>query len=357
MSGRASVESRLRTRASGGFTLLELVVVLAILAAVTAIASRELSQVEDQRRFEATQKIMRDIEEAVLGSPDDRAADGSRTISGFVADMGRLPRPKSDGTYWTLSELWANPGVALFDLRLALTGNGVAAENRDKQVLVPGGWRGPYLRLPLGTSSLLDGWGNGFTSPAGTVTTDTDTANYPRLCKADGNAVTSVTDDIRFIRHLGANGRFDPADQGYESDGELLFPDAAFEASVSGKVDVVDSYGPSGIPVPATPDITKYIVIRLFAPNPANLTAPINVYKVAVKFTANPVLWSIPMDSTGPTIGPRVVRAYLNPEDLTLAYPTTTSTRVSSVETVTLRGGANQVDLVIDRTPPSPIDQ
>ena len=353
--GRGAVSNR-------GFTLLELVMVLAILAVVTALAARELSQFEDQRRFEASQRGLQDIQFAVLGSPEDRAADGSRTVSGFVADMGRLPRAAADlsGTNWTLGELLANPpnpatpAVAGFDLRLAVAGNGVALENRDKQVLVPGGWRGPYLRLPLGTSTMLDGWGNAYTSPVGTVTTNLDTTNYARLRKADDSPVTAAGDEIRIIRHLGANGRSDGTDVGYDQDEALGFANTDFQASISGTVEVLGG-GTDGNS-PATPDSTQYVVIRLFAPNPTNTAAPISVYKVAVLFTQNPVPWSIPLSSGGPMIGPKILRAYLNPPDTTLLYPTTAATRVSGVKTVTLRAGANQTDLVLDRIPPSPID-
>src|SRR5688572_22825214 len=96
--------------ARAGFTLLELVVVLAILAITTGLAVRALDRVEDQRRFESAQRGFEELSEAVLGSPDDRNVDGTRTISGFVADMGRLPRTTDEGGALTLQELWGYAG-------------------------------------------------------------------------------------------------------------------------------------------------------------------------------------------------------------------------------------------------------
>ncbi len=48
----------------------------------------------------------------------------------------------------------------------------------------------------------------------------------------------------------------------------------------------------------------------------------------------------------GVTIGPRIARAYLHPR----GFPGTTATvRRSTVKHVTLRGGANLLDITIDR--------
>lgn len=139
-----------------GFTLLELVIVLAILAIVTALATREVGHVQDQRRFEVTQRTLENIREAILGSPNDRKPDGTRMQGGFVADTGRLPGD--------LGELWAN--APTFQVRQAVVGHMAPGYEgmADSDILVAGGRRSPYVRLPIGTAELRDGWGNAFTN-------------------------------------------------------------------------------------------------------------------------------------------------------------------------------------------------
>ena len=101
-----------RSPDTAGFTLLELVVVLGILATVTLLAIRAVDGVQDQHRFEASTRILEDIEAAVLGSPEDRAPDGTPTISGFLADIYRsgaqltlsfYPRPGAGAAVVTLN--------------------------------------------------------------------------------------------------------------------------------------------------------------------------------------------------------------------------------------------------------------
>ena len=90
-------------------TLLELVVVIAILAVLMTVAMRSVTGVAEQSRFEATQRTLENIQEAILGPANDHQPDGSRVISGFIADIGRLPQAvlttNSDGTFLTLNEL------------------------------------------------------------------------------------------------------------------------------------------------------------------------------------------------------------------------------------------------------------
>ncbi len=145
-----------------GFTLLELVIVLAILAIVTALATREVAHVQDQRRFESSQRTLESIRDAVLGSPNDRTPDGVRVQGGFVADMGRMPAD--------IEELWTTT-ASTFQVGPATSGNMAPSfeDKADPEILVASGWRGPYLRLPIGAGEPRDGWGNAFTNWQDTV--------------------------------------------------------------------------------------------------------------------------------------------------------------------------------------------
>src|SRR5437763_3727153 len=88
-----------------GLTLVELLVVLVILAILTTIAVQSTEKVVEQARYEATQRTLQNIQNAILSPPNQRTPDGSLLITGFVADMGRLPQPVADGGD-PLRELW-----------------------------------------------------------------------------------------------------------------------------------------------------------------------------------------------------------------------------------------------------------
>ena len=151
----------------GGFTLVELVVVLAVIAVLTHLAVRELSHLRDDRLSKAADRQLEEIRASVyLRVPGEEA-------TGFLADMGRLPRLADDVrtgrasrtavTNSTLGELWLLPsGAKPYAVRQATAENLVPGLESlvNAAVYVPTGWRGPYLRLPFGRTRLLDPWGN-----------------------------------------------------------------------------------------------------------------------------------------------------------------------------------------------------
>lgn len=152
------------TRFRAAFTLIEMVVVLAIIALVTHLAVRSLASLDDTRRHTAASHLLDDIRLAVY---DDTRGDG--VPRGFLADMGRLPRlaplypDMTQPTNSTLSELWRRPdGVRDFEIRAALKENIVPALDSlvASNVYIGTGWRGPYLQLGAGRTRLLDPWGN-----------------------------------------------------------------------------------------------------------------------------------------------------------------------------------------------------
>lgn len=134
------------------FTLLEMAIVLAILALVTHIAVVRL--VDDTYKPRLARRQLDDIARAIAGSDDERDAEGLPTRTGFLADMGRMPR--------SLAELWQRPGgdANLYAVRQASLANLGEGNHTDNDVHVACGWRGPYLRLPSGRARLLDPWGN-----------------------------------------------------------------------------------------------------------------------------------------------------------------------------------------------------
>lgn len=256
-----------------GFTLLELALVLAILGMLTLLATREISQLQDQQRFEASQRGLETIRDAVLGTPDDRAPDGSGVRAGFAADMGRLPD--------RLDELWTNAtGMLAFDLR-----PGVG----DADVRVPGGWRGPYVRLPWKAANLRDGWGNAYTD--------------------------RWESGVWKVGHLGADG-LPGGTNGCDEDVELEFAGSDTNAWAWGQVAVNTNLLPFG---------ACTVRVRIFRPDG---TCDEGISGLAVGAGTNVVSWS----SAAPVpVGVRPVRAYLEGA----------ATNRSSVRYVALRPGTN----------------
>ena len=118
-------------------TLIELLVVLLILVIMTTIAVQSTDNLVTQSRYDATQRTLQNIQNAIVGPAGQREPDGTPLITGFVADTGRLPVATLDVTgSLTLSELWSNPnGIAPFGMQQAV------APDTDVNLLC--GWRRP----------------------------------------------------------------------------------------------------------------------------------------------------------------------------------------------------------------------
>lgn len=162
-------------------TLLELLVVVAILAILASVAIQSTSEIGEQTRYDATQKTVEAFRGAVLGPSGQLAPDGSSILSGFLSDMGRLPLAKSittaDGDQQgSLLELYSEslPGdLKAYSVHTVTSGNTFATlgsgdwSRHTNEVFgglasgfirVPAGWRGPYLRKPSSVYTLVDGW-------------------------------------------------------------------------------------------------------------------------------------------------------------------------------------------------------
>ncbi|WAK03175.1 prepilin-type N-terminal cleavage/methylation domain-containing protein [Methylobacter sp. YRD-M1] len=141
-----------RTHAHG-FSLLEMLLVLFLMALMASAGLMLTEGVEDQAKYDETKRRMDLMRRAIVGDPT-RTVNGSPEISGFVADMGRLP-----GCVRELLEPndCANPENALTEWSID-PGSGLGS-----------GWRGPYIQvLPErdGALRFRDGYGNSDTSDA-----------------------------------------------------------------------------------------------------------------------------------------------------------------------------------------------
>lgn len=226
------------------FTLVELVVVLAILALLTHLAVREAWNVRRDRLRTAADEQLAAVRDAVWKFGDC----GEPT--GFLVDMGRLPRAQTttneaNVAVATLSELWRKPsGVLEFALRHASTTNLVVPSETksrlaDLSIRVPCGWRGPYLRMPFGKGRLLDPWGNPVETP--------DDAGFSRLMSVDGVAV-ALDGLVGRVGHFGADARPDesvePPDDAARDATVDLVPSGGFSNPLVVTASFMDGDGP-----------------------------------------------------------------------------------------------------------------
>jgi prepilin-type N-terminal cleavage/methylation domain-containing protein len=122
-------------RRTGGFTLIEVIVVIAVISILAAMAVPYAVKIIDQSREEATKKQMEEIHRVIMGDP-------KAPTSGYLADMGRLPV-----TLDQLNTQGTQPGVTTVP---PPTGLGI----------VRYGWQGQYVKVGFSpTAYLTDGWG------------------------------------------------------------------------------------------------------------------------------------------------------------------------------------------------------
>jgi prepilin-type N-terminal cleavage/methylation domain-containing protein len=146
-----------------GFSLLEMLLVLFLMALMASAGLMLTEGVEDQAKYDETKRRMEMMRRAIVGDPT-RTVNGSPEISGFVADMGRLPG--------CLKELLEPSNCN--DQPLKAYSNGVCddatytnmseCQGAGKTwVSMAFGWRGPYISvLPDhdGVRRFRDGYGN-----------------------------------------------------------------------------------------------------------------------------------------------------------------------------------------------------
>ena len=168
-----------------GFTLIEILVTLTILAVIAIYMGTRLNADVKEDKFYKTCYLMEDIKEAIIGK-SGYYCNGVRQFTGYVSDTGNLPdllfRDKDE----TYKVTCSNSGI----IKAVEGENGLAwALKNDyrpqpkalwsKPELMPewsfhkkgriwAGWRGPYIDLPYG-DALRDAWGNKFIFVVGEV--------------------------------------------------------------------------------------------------------------------------------------------------------------------------------------------
>lgn len=138
---------------TSGMTLIELVVVMGLLAALATYALTSIDGLSDRTRVDTTIHRMEQLRSAMVG--DDLQA------SRFVSDMGRLPRVYSSEPGEEFLELLSDEGgFEVYTNEYSYTPliDGVSF---DSVAFSPGfGWKGPYISTEY--EKIFDGFGNRF---------------------------------------------------------------------------------------------------------------------------------------------------------------------------------------------------
>lgn len=190
---------------ASGFTLAELLVVVAILSATALTAFGLVSEDRAQVRIDDTRNRLTILRRAVLGL-ETPAYGGEMRLAGYVADNGRLPdnlRELVDGAATGhVAQAGVTPELASsLDGGCVQTGTG---ESLGIVARVLKGHRGNYLASAAHDGEFRDGWGN---EKAG------DDPNF-------GWEVTFPADATLVITSLGANNSLDADPPGAESEAE-----------------------------------------------------------------------------------------------------------------------------------------
>ena len=146
-------------RQQTGFTLIELMVSLIIMAAIATVLVQSSAGLQDQSRYDQTVDRVNQIKQAALNT---QTVNGVPIVSGFVADIGRLPNSISE----LLSYIPCSDHVST--TQAACTANTATWTNlwQKDTTSVSGlgyGWNGPYIQTTQSPSSdyaFTDGWGN-----------------------------------------------------------------------------------------------------------------------------------------------------------------------------------------------------
>jgi len=117
----------------GGFTLIEIILVMAVVSILAAIAIPNLIELRNDAKDAVTKDRMQGLRRAIMG--DSRpASGGTLTFPGFKADTGALPT--------ALSELVSQGAQSAFN------------------PITRKGWRGPYVDSSELGNYAKDAWGS-----------------------------------------------------------------------------------------------------------------------------------------------------------------------------------------------------
>ena len=158
--------TRLSRSLQFGFTLLEILLVLFLIGLMASATLMLTENVEDQAKYDETKRRMEMMRNAIVGDPT-RTVNGSPEISGFVADMGRLPICIAE-----LLELGDEKSPSTIPKTYKSSCDAsqtITIWSIDVSTGIGSGWRGPYIQVLTernGDLRFRDGYGNSDSSTA-----------------------------------------------------------------------------------------------------------------------------------------------------------------------------------------------
>jgi prepilin-type N-terminal cleavage/methylation domain-containing protein len=214
------ITARKNRRARRGMTLIEVVIVLALLAGLAGMTLSFVGDLDQESRAKRTRDRAETMRTAVLG---DGGAAGR-----FLADMGRLPVLHHIGEGRTLSEFYECPhdevlgGTQEMAVAADFFGETFTSGLPAGPVVMDCGWNGPYLITSGG--ELYDGFGNDWRIE---IASDPGTWNAPGDLGAG-----DVGERILAVASWGRDGV--PGDTTWaDKDEEIYFTQPAADASLT----------------------------------------------------------------------------------------------------------------------------
>jgi len=311
---------------AAGFTLIEMLVVISILAVLTMIAVQSLGPVEERSRHEATERTLERVRDAIVTTNDS-------AVAGFIADTGRVPTSVADlsGLVSPTTGMVVQPGdLPAFGAMHVQAG---PDWNGSSWAVTPGtsgsyftlnhGWHGPYLTTSAASGDVVDGWG------------------YSLVADPLGVGTLTVGPTGVTVRTRGKPGGVPP---------QALLPTGNYSATqISGNIySATTDTGPwcvmvvgpgsaaeGGIAVHGvTASLTGAVTTTTGGGSPTN--QPVATYSITA---ASPRLEGGTIDFRAMLVGPRVICAAKG--------DATSATRTGAPVNVVIRPGAQSVDLYV----------
>lgn len=132
----------------GGFTLIELVIIIVVLGILAAVAVPKFANIMEGSKAAATREELQNMKEAIIGNPQV-VSSGVIIDRGFMGDVGFVPS--------RLVDLVAKPdSVAAYDKLTRLGWNGPYVDDDGNEYLSDA-WGGTYSYDPIGRTIVSTG--------------------------------------------------------------------------------------------------------------------------------------------------------------------------------------------------------